>query len=377
MKEKFFVFCVLAGLVGCAQQQVAESLQEAAVVEGREYAAEMQAQSPFRTLEMHWSEAAEQMEHRNPNFIAAQRTHQQAVDQSSEFQAVTSQLRGSMTSSIRGALNPGAMLASMRNPAIELPKQLASISTLKDISHNVSQDAWKGASTVVDAELAMRQERVKLHRLLRIGQQIDRETERTNATAAASGEEVDAEFAAAMREWRGELRNAREAWLTEVRDFFDAEYHDVRFIPDDSGLPTYREVHQPDLADWERWCQLTRSKELVDSLAKSHADSKPAIPGSNAVIGRLSSLASGGDDDGAGEVVRESSAVRREVRTLVQSWRSMKRAQHQADQMEATIEDGGIATVADIHKLRRIHQLRMQEIEHAAKVWMMDEQCWG
>lgn len=375
---KIFVVALCAiGIISCAQQRVVDSLNDAAAVEGREYAAEMAAQSPFDTVEMKWSDAARQMEKRNPAYLAARQIYEQSAAENSEVRELTSEIRRSVTSSVGGVLNPGAVLESMRNPAIELPKQIASIGGIKDISHNVNQNAWQGASAAVDAKLAMRRERVKLHRLLRTGAQLDHEISLVEKSTSATGKDADPELGNAMREWRGELRDARETWLSEVRDFFDAEYHDVRFIADASGLPTYRNVDQPELEDWERWCQLVRSKELVDTLAKSHAENKPAVPGTTMVTSTLGNLVGGGDDEpDFSPAIRESSAVRREVRTLVQSWRNMKRAQTQAARLESAEEATTITSVADVTNRRKIHQLRTTEIENAAKVWMMDETCW-
>lgn len=363
-------------MTGCAQQRVTDSLTEASAVEGREYAAEMAAQSPFETAEMRWSEAARQMEQRNPKYVAARQLHDQLAGENPELVEVTSEIRKSVANSFGEALNPGAFIESIRSPATHLPKQLASLGGIKDISHNVGQNAWQGASATVEAELTMRGERVKLHRLLRTGELLDQEMTLLEKSTP-SGESADPELMAAIRKWRGELQVARDAWLVEVRDFFDAEYHDVRFIRDGSGLPDYRDVNQPDLADWERWCQLTRSKELVESLAKSHAENKSAVPGVTMVTNRLGNLV-GGDDEEAdySPAIRESSAVRREVRTLVQSWRKMKEAQQQAARLEASGDDAEFSKISDINKRRNIHKLRNTEIENAAVVWMMDETCW-
>ncbi len=376
MKALPVILCAIA-VAGCAQQRVVHSLQDAAVVEGMEYAAEMEAQSPFDTVEMSWSEAVEQMELRNRTYIAARQEHERLGMETAEIGEITSEVRRSVTSSVGGALSPGAFINSVLDPANQLPKQLSSLAGLKDISHNVGQNAWQGAADSVDAELVMRRELVKLHRLLRTGELLDREIALLE-DRASSGDDADPELAEAINGWRNELQSARAAWLAEVRDFFDAEYHDVRFIRDDAGLRDYRDVDQPDLADWERWCRLTRSKELVHALAESHAESQPAVPGSTVVTNRLQNLVN--RDDGEPETspaIRDSGAVRSEVRKLVKSWRNMKETQQQAARLESAFDEGGeITPPADVNQRRRIHQLRKAEVENTAVIWMMDEACW-
>lgn len=360
--------------VGCAQQRVTDSLAEATVVEGKQYAAEMAAQSPFKTVEMRWSEAAKLMEKRNRTYIAARATHLESTEKKPEVGEITGEMRRAVTASVGGVLSPGALIESMRNPAVQVPKQLASLAGLKDVSHNVSQAAWADAAASVDAELMMRREQVKLHRLLRTGELIDHElTVLQESPPFPEGSEPA--IGAAVNEWRVALREERTKWLGEVRDLFDAEYHDVRFVRDSSGLPTYRDVEEPDLTDSERWCRLARTKELVDSLGKSHADRKSAIPGTSMVSDRFSEMVSA---DKMEEIpsFRDAGAVRREVRNMVQSWRKMKQAQQQSARLEERHDPPVLASVADVNARKRIYALRSTEIENAGVVWMMDEKCW-
>lgn len=360
--------------VGCAQQRVTDTLAEATELEGKQYAAEMAAQSPFKTVDMRWSEAAKLMEKRNRAFIAAKTAHAEANEKKPEVGAITGEVRRAVTSSVGGVLSPGALLESMRNPAVQVPKQLASLGAIKDVPHHVSQSAWKDAAASVDAELAMRRERVRLHRLLRTGELIDQELSVLQKSPPLA-EDADPLLKTAIQEWRTALRGERANWLGEFRDLFDAEYHDVRLVRDRFGLTTYHDVDEPDLSDWQRWCRLAREKELVEALGRSDADRKSTIPGTTMVADRLGGMVRN-DPAPESAAIRDTGAVRREVRTLVRSWRKMKQAQGEASALEDRHDPPVVAGVADVATRKRIFQLRTTEIEHVGVVWMMDEQCW-
>jgi len=372
--NKLLMVSVWMLLVGCAQKRVSDSLAEATLVEGRQYAEEMAAQSPFETVEMRWSEAGKLMEQRNRVFLQAKSRHEEATLQKPEVNQLTGEVRRAVTTSVGGVLSPGALIEAMRNPAVQVPKQLATLGGIKDVPHSVSQTAWQDAAASVDAELAMRRERVKLHQLLRAGELIERELAIVRS-APAPAEDADPADAAAIREWRVELAAEREQWLGEIRDLFDAEYHDVRFKRDRSGLPTYAEVDEPDLTDWERWCRLAREKELIETLSKAHEERKPAVPGTTMIADRLGGIVrmeKAEEESG----VRESGAVRREVRTLVQSWRKMKKAQKEAAAGEARHTPPVITGAAEVNQRRKIFKDRSTEIESVGLIWMMDEKCW-
>lgn len=357
--------------VGCAQQRVTDALAQATEAEGKQYAAEMAAQSPFKTVEMRWSEAGRLMEKRNRAFIAAKEAHAKANEKKPEVGVITGEVKRAVASSVGGVLSPGALLESMRSPALQLPKQLASLGGIKDVPHHISQSAWDDACASVDAEFAMRRERVKLHRLLCIGELIDQELVIARESPVLP-EDVDPAVGLAIEEWRSALNVERGNWLGEMRDLFDAEYHDVRLVRDSSGLAMYREIGEPNLSDWQRWCRLAREKELVASLGKAHADRKPSIPGMIMVSNKFGEIVGDSGPEKA-VAIREPEAVRREVRTLVQSWRKMKQAQHEAEAIEVP---SVLASAPDVNTRKRNFHLRKTEIEHAGVIWLMDEQCW-
>lgn len=358
--------------VGCAERKVTRSLTQTAAVEGRRYANEVKAQSPFSTVEMRWIEARELIKTRNPAFVDASQRHTAALQGKPLVAELTREMKDTMRVSFGDMFDTDSLISSLKSPTIELPKRLASFTKLKDLSHEVEQGAWQDAGASVDAELDMRKVEVKLHRLLRMGKLLDREQKRAKREPDPEASS-DPKFPAALAAWRSGLEKEREKWLTEVRDLFDAEYQDVHFIPDDSGFPTYRSAANPDLTDWKRWSHLQRSRGLIGKLTQSHQANKPAIPGTELVKGSLLKMV--GREKKA-ETVRETDDVRKEVRSLIQSWRSMKKAQKQAAALEEKSGDAPVASIADVTTRQTIFKLRSDEIRQASVVWLLDENCW-
>lgn len=357
---------------GCAQQQVAESVAGHAMVEGRRYADEVKAQSPFETVQLQWSEAESLMEKRNPDFLAARAEYHAALDQKPVVRELTDEVAAAVDLSF-DVLKPDVLLESFRTPAMQLPRQLASLGKLKDLSHSIEQNAWENTARTVDAEMRMRKEKVELHRLLRLGELIDDELERVTA-APPPPSDADPKLTSAIDAWRVKLRDERKKWLGDVRNFFDAEYHDVRFVKDEAGLPTYQDTVRPDLTEWKRWCRLRRSQELVDVLKKAHESSKPAIPGTRLVKSTLSEIVH--PDEPAIAPTLDQESVRKEVRELIQHWREMKQAQVTADGLENADPQPAFDDIARVNRRQEIFKLRQQEIQHAGEVWIADELCW-
>ena len=363
-------------LVGCVDRQITSSMVQTASVEGRRYAKEVDAQSPFETVEMPWIEAGELIKERNPSFVAASRSFSEALVGKPLVSELTREVKNTVTESVSSMLDIDTLVSSLKAPSIEIPKRLASISRLKDVSHEVKQGAWQDAGQSVDAELEMRKIEVQLHRLMRTGKLIDREIAialRTPKLDPDSEKNPDPKFAGALAGWRASLKKERATWLTEVRNLFDAEYHDVHFIPDDSGLPTYRDAANPDLGKWRRWCHLRRSKELIGKLTLSHKESKPTLPGTAFVAKSLKQMV---NQNSESTIVRNTDSVRQEVRTLIQSWRNMKETQEQAELLEESSSDLPIQNQAEIKARQKIFQLRKAEIKYVSVVWLLDEDCW-
>lgn len=359
--------------VGCVERKITQPLAQTAAAEGKRYAKEVEAQSPFKTVKMRWIEARELIKTRNPAFVDASNRYITALQGKPLVAELTREMKDTMKNSFGDMLDTESLIKSLKSPAIELPKRLASFTRLKDLSHEVEQDAWEDAGGSVDAELDMRKVEVKLHRLLHMGKLLDREKKRAKREPDPEAL-ANPKFPPALAAWQNVLKKEREKWLTEVRDLFDAEYHDVHFIPDNSGLPTYRSASNPDLTDWKRWNHLQRSRGLITELSKSHKKSKPTIPGTSLVKSSLLKMA--GREEKI-EPVLETNDVRKEVRSLIQSWRNMKQAQKKAAALEKESGDGPFASIGDVTTRQTIFKLRSAEIKHASVVWMLDENCWS
>lgn len=368
LRASLALVAVLAS--GCVNRHVTDSVEGHAVIEGARYADEVEAQSPFKTVELSWREAQDLMTQRNPAYRAARADYQEATAHTPIVKELSEQVKKIVDLSPKGG--PSSLMQGLPAPVARLPQQLASIGKLKDLSHEVEQSTWEKIGDSVAAELKMRREKVKLHRLLRTGELIDHELACINS-APPLPSSADAKLLAARRGWNGSIRKERESWLDECRDIFDAEYHDIRFKKDGSGLSTYRRTENPELTEWQRWCRLHRSRELVAVLQEEHEESKPAIPGTRMVTDKFAGLMPG-SDGGSGARI-EVQSVRNEVRMLIRSWREMKEVQAQAEQLEQS-DSKELDSIARVTKRKAIFKLRQEEIKHASVVWMLDEECW-
>lgn len=358
--------------VSCADREVNRSVVQTASIEGSRYAKEVEAQSPFKTVEMRWIEARELIKTRNPAFVDASKRYTQAHQGKPLVAELTREMKDTMKVSFVDILDTELLIKSLKAPTVELPKRMASFARLKDLSHEVEHEAWQDAGASVDAELDMRKVNVRLQRLLRMGELLDREKKRANREPNPEAES-DPKFLAALAAWRNSLEKDRNKWLTEVRDLFDAEYQDVHFIPDESGLPSYQSAANPDLADWKRWSHLQRSKGLIGLLSASHKESKPSIPGTSLVKDSLLKMVG---REKKTNIIRDTNDVRKEVRSLIQSWRNLKEAQQKAAALEKKSGDDTLGSIADITIRQTIFKLRSDEIKHASVLWMLDENCW-
>jgi len=329
-----FLGPIVALTTSCVQQHVMDSVTEHSAVEGAIYAKEVSAQSPFDIVEMSWSEAAELMKVRNHDYSEALSAYEQANEEQPLLQQFTQNVKGTVKISAGEALNPQSLIKMLNEPVTQIPKQLASLSKIKDISHTAKTDVWKHAAVAVDAEIKMRENKVKLQSLLRTGELIDGEIENLKSAIPLPAD-TDPKVAQSVKKWQATLQSEREKWLAQVRDFFDAEYSDVHFVKDASGLPTYKNVKRPDLTKWARWGQLKRSKELVSGLAKAHQTGKPALPGTTLVTDKISTMLHLGETET--KPVRNTESVRSEARQLIQNWRAMKEAQKKAEALEAEV----------------------------------------
>jgi len=361
--------------VSCAQQEVTDCVGNHAQHEGLRYADEVAAQSPFETVEISWSGALQLMEERNLAYRKAMHSYQTANQDTPKVSLIRSQLKKSVKISLNDVLKPQSLAKSFQDPITALPKQLGSISALKDISHEMEQTVWSKEGDSVEAKLLMRKEQVKLYTLLSKGEVIDREIDRLEAEStelSESSEQRDPKLKEAQEKWVTSVIKDRDGWIDEVRDFFNAEYHDVIFRKDASAKPSYRSVSVPDLSEWQRWCFLTRSQSLVKALKENHKKTKPAVPGSRAVKEKVAEML---NKKAEYAVTLNTDKVRGEVRNLISNWREMKSTQAELKSLDpgkSTSDDPKL----DLVKSQKVYKLRHQEINHTSVVWMMDEDCW-
>lgn len=355
-------------LAGCAQKNVQTRITEGTTIEKAKYAKEIAAQSPFETLTMSWTDAAKLMESRNPKFLAAKTHFAKANEEKPMVAEITNQIKQTLSGSVGQFASPSALLKSIQNPAEQIPKQVSSITSIKDFPYQLEQNEWKETQTSIQAELTMRDERVKLHHQLRREQVINTELRLVEA-ALKSGNISDPKFLTALDAWHNTLIEERKLWLTEMRNVFDAEYHDLRFSPDKSGLTDYRNIDQPDLNDLQRWCRLQRTQDLVNALSNQHSKNKSAIPGAMLITQKF-------DPEPQTQKLTDSATIRKQVRTLIQSWRELKSSQQEADEIEKSQSAPSLASPAELTQRQKIYKLRTQELHHASILWTLDEFCW-
>lgn len=361
---------VAALFVSCAQQQVELRVDDHAEHEGLRYADEVAAQSPFDTLSVSWSGAVDLMEERNLSYRKAKSSYREATAEKPALTKLRSQLKSSVKVSVKDVLKPKALAKSLNDPLSGLPKQIASVSGLKDISHEMQQTAWGNEGASVEARLQMRRERAKLYTLLNKGEVIDAELKRLQSLVEP--EKWDPKYTAALNKWRASVQKERSAWLDQVRNFFNAEYFDVNFRKDGTAMPLYRNVKNPDLSEWQRWNYLSRSQSLVKELRSNHQKSKPAVPGTRAVKSKVNELMNKAPEL---EVELDTDQVRGEVRKLISNWRGLKRAQAELSELVVKPEKV-VSPMAELQLAQKSYRLRQQEIKHASVVWLMDEYCW-
>jgi len=363
---------VTSMFVSCAQQEVTDSVGNHAQHEGLRYADEVAAQSPFETVEISWSGALQLMEERNLAYRKAMHSYQTANQDTAKVSLIRSQLKKSVKISLKDVLKPQSLAKSFQDPITALPKQLGSISALKDISHEMEQTVWSKEGDSVEAKLLMRKEQVKLYTLLSKGEVIGQEIDRLEAELPETGEQIDPKLKVAQEKWVASVIKDRDDWIDEVRDFFNAEYHDVIFRKDASAKPSYRSVSVPDLSEWQRWCFLTRSQSLVEALKENHKKTKPAVPGTRIVKGKVAEML---NSKAEYDVTLDTDNVRGEVRNLISNWREMKSTQAELNSLDPE-QDSSDDPKHDLARAQKVYKLRHQEINHTSVVWMMDEDCW-
>lgn len=358
----------------CARKQVNQVVASQVDHEGKIYAKEMRAQSPFKEVELTWQEAYELMKVRNLDYRKAVLGISEAKAQHSLVGNFSNQMGSSLGNAVRGVINPEEMIQTLKDPVTSLPKQFESVTSLKNVSHDMQEKEWGKKEKAIASEAKRREEIVRLQVLFRRGKLIDQHLGWSEKMSAR--EELDPAVKPELEKYAAKLKDDRKKWLNEVRDFFNAEYYDVKLAGGEGAMPDYQKTAQPDFSDWKRWGVLTRQTSLAKVLKAQHKEQKPMIPGANLVADKID-LMLNGESPPLAEIEQED--VRNHARLMIRSWREMKQAQNQADKLKAELDkmeaEASLAKVL-VDKKTQLYALRNSEISSAKVVWMMDETCW-
>lgn len=358
----------------CAHRQVGEVVAKQVEYEGGVYVKEMLAQSPFEKVELTWQEAYELMKERNPDYRKAVLGYAEASSRHSLAGNFSTQMGTSLGDTVRGVIDPEEMIRTLKDPVTSLPEQFESMTSLKDVSHDMEQKEWGKKEQAIAAEMKRREEVVRLQVLFRRGGLIDRQLDWVGKMQGNEG--FDPAAQPDLAAFIAKVTADRNKWLDEVRDFFNAEYYDVKLAGGDSAMSDYETVSQPDFSDWKRWGVLNRKTALTKVLKTQHDSQKPMIPGSNLVADKID-LMFNGETQPLAEIASQD--VRANARLMIRSWREMKQAQKQAELIKSELtkmEAENALGKAAVAKKTQLYALRNTEIASAKVVWMMDETCW-
>jgi uncharacterized protein YajQ (UPF0234 family) len=281
---------------------------------------------------------------------------------------------------VQTTLNPGEIAQAVKNPVASIPRQLESITDLKNISHSLTQSEWERVSQSVRADAVQRREIVSLHalfcqdeNLVKAEKDLGTLVERLSTEDTAKPNKPMAEELAKAQ---AAIKNERAQWLNQVRNFFNAEYYDVEFTDYKKKLSFYREVTNPEFSDWKRWRMLENSDRLASELKEQHGKAKPALPGISLITHNLG-LAELRSNLNQQNVFNQEMA--KEVRQMLKSWRKLKYVQQKIVSSEVRFSQKAIEkypSVADLKLITALYDLKKKEIEQLRAFWMIDENCW-
>ena len=365
-----------AGLLSqCAHKEVKRQLDASVQTRGQNFARELQAQSPFEKVSLTWNDATELMKERNPEYREAVATQIEAESKSGAVKNFTFEVKQSLANTATQTLNPKEIAKALNNPVAELPKQLSSLTDLKNISHSLEQQEWERVGQAVEAQKKTRKELVKLHVLFRQEKVI--EEHKALLDKYEKRVEGKPKLVSLLKKKRSKYEEQRKVWLNSVRDFFNAEYYDVDFKDSGKSLTLYRKVTDPEFHQWERWRSLGRSEEIAAQLCKQHEENKPTVPGINSLKSSLgiqqfqSNLALSGE---------KQAVLRSEVRTMLKKWRELKNAQAKITALKAKLAEGPSPeeiTPQLIEEEFKVYEFLQLEIKLVSYFWMLDEECWS
>ena len=373
-----FVGSVLISLLftQCVTQEVKHELDKNVKVKGQTYARELEAQSPFKTVKISWSDASKLMKERNLKYRQAAIDKRNSAAKKGAVRNIGHEMRKSFTSSVKNTLNPSEIVKAMKDPVGAFPDQLESITDLKNISHSLTQSEWERVTKVVKAESVQRREMVNLHVLFCQSENIEKAEQELQKLIDSERLKETKEVMKELTNTQVILRKEREQWLDSVRDFFNAEYHDVEFKAYRDKLSFYRDIKDPKFSDWERWRVMEHSNTLAVEMKGKHDDDKPVLPGIYSLKEKL------GVSKVRNKLTQEempSTDMVKEVRKMLRNWRLLKLVQQEIEEQELesikSVNDE-VLGVSDIKNVTVVYNLKKREIDHLKEFWLMDEQCW-
>ncbi|MGJ8658091.1 MAG: hypothetical protein ACSHX6_16710 [Akkermansiaceae bacterium] len=382
-KEKFrkltalsVVSVVSVSFTQCSVQEVRQDFGKRVERNGKSYASELAAQSPFKKVEMSWKKANDLMKARNPKYQQALIDQHQSKIRKGAVSNFTFEVRKSLNDSVQTTLNPNEIAAAMNSPVSTLPRQLKSITDLKNISHSLTQSEWDRVLQSIKADIAQRKEMVNLHVLFCQNETIDRAESELEKIVKSDPQPQNKALATELAKAQSLLKKERSEWLGQVRNFYNAEFYDVEFTDYRAKLNSYRHVTNPGFSDWKRWRLLENSEMLAGEMQKEHNDAKPMLPGMNMLKRKLGVMEIQ-SQLGHQKVLNEEMA--KEVRQMLRGWRELKAVQQKIFASELSYSRSNVTQAPSVQDVRRIttdFQLKNEEIDKMKIFWAIDEDCW-
>ena len=365
-------YCLLSN---CANQEVQSQLNNSIENRGVSYAKELATQSPFQKVSLSWDDAKQLMKERNSSYKKAISAKIEAESTGNLVTDFTNEVRKSLKKTASRTINPREIAKAFQNPITQLPRQIESLTDLKNISHSLEQKEWNRVSDSVAAQVMSRAETVKLHVLFCQNKVLNEQLELLKHYEPLVAER--APLVSALKKKKERYNKQRSIWLDSIRDFFNAEYYDVEFKNYGRGLSLYRDVEDPNFDQWQRWRTLDHSQALVKELQNQHKKSKPVIPGVN---GLKSSLGLKSLQDNLADNPVSEDDMRKEVRSLLKQWRELKETQSKISELKSRHSSLPMTsesiTLKTIDTRFQVFQLLEKEIKIVRNFWLIDEQCW-
>ncbi len=362
----------------CATREVAETVDLHRQRAGKDFAKEVSAQSPFKSVTLDWDEAKELMYDRNMTVTKANKKKKEATARSPLMTDLISHLQSSVGETARGALSPEDLVKVARSPFEELPKHLRNLASLKDFSHEMQLQAYDDVKDASKAEQTIRQEIVTLQAFFVTGTLLKKRADLLEQWE--SDESSPAKLKTMLKKDKAAYLASREKWLDQIRDFFNAEYADVKFSGVGRKFLFYRNVSNPHFENWQRWRVLQRSEKLATGLKKLHDASRPMVPGTNLAKTKVLTMLNVNPTE---ETLQDPQEVRSSVRGVLKNWRELKEQQAEEAELKKKIDVlKRMETLTEAQQIenyslaKKLLDVQQKELSHAKELWLIDEQCW-